>query len=469
MNVLFVQPRYFEPGRRTVWHCAMPSVGLASLAAGARNLGHRVTYLDMEALDLSLEQLPGELRRAYGSGRPDVVAVRATTPLIGKAGRIVALAKQMYPGCLSVIGGPHATVLPDSVFAEAPQVDYVFRGEADETFPRFLGAVARAEPITPGSIPGLCLARDGAPHIAPEVPRVEDLDAVPFPAYDLLPLRRYHDSLSERGRTFMVMTSRGCPYYCDFCAEPVVYGRRVRYRSPRNVVDELELLVRRYGMTYVMFHDSTFNADRERVLKICDLILRRDLKLTWRCKVRVDLVDDELLAAMRRAGCRYLSYGVETASEERLRRLNKGFSISQVRSAFALSRRHGFQILAFFMIGFPDETRAEIDATIRLAVELQPDFVEFMMATPYPGTGLFRQVGGRADSTSWEELYQWRTVIQNRRLAPGELARLYHRAYREFYLRPGYVLRRLRHIRSLADVSFHGRGCYYLLAKLLRR
>lgn len=468
MNALFIQPRYFEAAKRTVWHCAMPSVGLASLAAIARDRGHRIDFVDMEALNLSMEALAGKLRQIYGGGRPDLVAIRATTPLMNKAAAIAALAKRLYPGCTCIVGGPHATVMPASVLAEAPAVDYAFRGEAEESFPRFLRAMERRAPIEPGEIAGLCFRLSGNDYIDATIPLVEDLDTVPLPAYDVLPLNRYHDSLSVKGRTFMMVTSRGCPYHCQFCAEPAIYGHRVRYRSPTNVVNELEVLIRKHGMTHITFHDSTFNSDGERVKEICRLILARDLKFTWRCKVRVDRVDDALLALMRRAGCRYLSFGVETASEARLLKLGKGFSVDKAREAFALSRRHDFQILAFFIIGFPDETREEIEDTIRLAIELNPDFVEFMMATPYPGTALFRELPQPTTSIPWEALYQWETVIQNSRLDPGELKRLYHGAYRRFYLRPAYVLGRLRRIRSIEDLQFHFRGGYYFLAKILR-
>ncbi|HUV90134.1 MAG TPA: B12-binding domain-containing radical SAM protein [Anaerolineae bacterium] len=277
-------------------------------------------------------------------------------------------------------------------------------------------------------------------------PFIHDLDDLPLPRHDLLPLEKYRAPLVRSPYAFVV-TSRGCPGGCRFCIKHVSYGHSVRFRSPENILAELELLAG-LGVRSVNMYADLFTVSREQVVGLCELILERGLRLQWTCNSRVDFVDPEMLRLMGRAGCRWISWGIESGSAEILRRVRKGITLEQVEQALRWSHEAGIRNWGYFIVGLPGETEQTIQETIRFARRLPLDLVLFHIAAPYPGSPLFFEVveqGWFRPGTRWEQVDMDRsTVLDYPDLQAEELERWARRAFRAWALRPGPVLTYLR-------------------------
>ena len=286
-----------------------------------------------------------------------------------------------------------------------------------------LAALAGRTPVD--AIPGIGFRDAAGPRINPPRPVVADLDELPRPAYDLLPMGRYGTPFSAAGNVTSMVTSRGCPYPCTFCDASVVHGRRYRAHSAERVIAELRDLVSEHGVREVLFKDSEFTIDRARVDRFCDLMIEGGPRVTWTCSARVDRVDPLLLKKMAAAGCRVIQFGVESADPAVLAGLGKGIAGDEVREAFRSARAAGIETVANLMVGSPGETWASIEATRRLVGEIRPDHLNVQVLVPYPGTALHSTLAGRAP-------------------VPDEEARRRRRALlRSFYLRPGRIAERV--------------------------
>jgi radical SAM superfamily enzyme YgiQ (UPF0313 family) len=325
-------------------------------------------------------------------------------------------------------------------------------GDADaaQETSRFTPHVSRpsASPVTRHSSSAKGLVwRDGADIVInPPRPFIADLDDLPLPRHDLLPFDRYRAPLVGGPYTFIV-PSRGCPAACRFCIKHVSYGRSVRFRSPENVLDEIELLVE-LGVRKIHMYADLFTVNRDHVLGICRGITERGLDVRWTCNSRVDFVDPELLQAMHDAGCWMISWGIESADEAMLKRMNKGITPEKVSRALTWSKEAGIMNWGYFIIGLPGETEASIRKTIDFAKRLPLDLVLFHIAAPHPGTPFFFEVaenGWFRPGTRWEEVDMDRsTVLDYPNLKAEELERWAKRAFREWAFRPRPMLTYLR-------------------------
>ena len=347
-----------------------PPVGLMYLASYLRKTSaHTVEILDASALELDYEGIRGRVETI----KPDVVGITMLTFNAPAVLRIAADVKEVDKRIVTVIGGPHATIFPDETLA-FPQVDHVVLGEGEIVFERLLNALAAGAALD--GIGSLGFKRDGKAVIDREFKFIEDLDALPFPAVDLIEAERYFSVLSKGAHTMVMMSSRGCPFNCIYCDRPHL-GRKFRARSPVNVVDEMELYSTRYGIDDIKFFDDTFTVKRQRVVDICDEIKRRNLKLTWSVRARVNSVDYELLKTMKGAGLTSISFGIESGNQRILNNLQKGITLEQVIDAVSSCRRLGIETLGDFIIGNPGEKKEEIKETIRFARRLKLDYAQF--------------------------------------------------------------------------------------------
>jgi radical SAM superfamily enzyme YgiQ (UPF0313 family) len=280
-------------------------------------------------------------------------------------------------------------------------------------------ALARGE--SPRGLEGIALRDAGGPRVNPPRAPVADLDSLPRPAYDLLPMREYGTPFSASGRVTSLVTSRGCPYRCSFCDAWVVMGRKYRAHSAARVVEEIAWLARDFGVREVVFKDSEFTLDRARVERFCDL-MREGPRVSWTCSARVDAVDEALLRRMAEAGCRVVQLGVESADPEVLRALRKGIRLERVRAAFAAARAARIETVANLMVGTPGETRESLEATRRLVAEIRPDHLNVQVFVPYPGTELFRTLDGRLPVPADESRRRRRLLLRSFYLRPGRVA-----------------------------------------------
>jgi anaerobic magnesium-protoporphyrin IX monomethyl ester cyclase len=337
-----------------------------------------------------------ELARVVRDEAPDLVGLTAVTATYPSAARFAELVKGVDPEIPVVLGGVHASTLPAEALAGAPAVDFVVRGEGEETLRELAGALEASRAgrarFDPGAIAGLHYRdEDGAVRHGPARPSLTDLDAVPFPLREgLVYTADLHPAFYQA-----MVTLRGCPYQCIYCAVPSSNDRLTRYRSAGNVVDELAHLRERHAVSCIFFHDSVFSLHRKRTIAICDEMLARDLVTPFHCQTRADRVDPELLALMKRAGCEQIFFGIESGDLESLARIRKKMPLEQIRDAVAMVREHEIRCTGFFMIGFPWETREHIERTAEFATSLELDAISLFSATPLPGTELWDLAGTR--------------------------------------------------------------------------
>jgi radical SAM superfamily enzyme YgiQ (UPF0313 family) len=433
----------------------LPPLGLAYLASVLRKASHEVMLIDANALRIG----PDEIIRKIRAFAPDVVGVTCVTPLFPMAVHISRQVKRLDPAPVIVVGGPQVTIMPELTI-ENTAFDYAVEGEAEIAFPALLDAISGGG--DPRSIKG-ALYLDGGRVIRSGMAEPMAINDTPFPARDLLPNDLYFDMTTESRRASSIMTARGCPFRCSFC-ERYIRGGHYRPRSPDSVVSELEELVKTYGCNEVVIYDDTFTASKKRAADICQKILESDLKFHWDCRTRVDCVDAELLKLMKRAGCSRISFGVESAGAAVLDQFRKNITIEQVEQAFRWAREAGVKILAYFMLGAPGESRESIENTVKLSLRLAPDFAYYSIVVPYPGTDMY----DRALSDGLIPFDYWREFVRTEgKLAEpvpmfehDDVTREYllatlKSAYQKFYLRPGFILRRLGSIRSVSDFIWH--------------
>ncbi len=440
MRVVLVDPP--KPRWWLLADTVMPPVGLAYIAGFLRSKGIWVRVLDCTALRWDWRHLA----RALEHLRPDVVGVGGPTCYADRALKALAMAKELLgPDVLTVAGGPHFTILAEETLRGHDYVDVVVLGEGELTAYELVRALEEGRPL--GSVLGLALRGPGGRVLfTGERPLIKDLDSLPMPAWDLLPMDRYR-LVAWGKRATMLVSSRGCPFSCSFCSERVFWRGVWRPHGPKRVVDEMELMVARYGKDLIWFGDDTFNLDRRRNMAICQELLERGLDVAWGMEARADLLarDKDLIGLMKEAGLFWVLLGVEGASDAELRRYGKGITLRQVREAVRALKDHDIIVQAMFIIGERKDTRASILAKERLAEELDVDFAIFTPLTPFPGTPLYEQ----AKREGWLEVRDWskydlaHAVMPTETLSRREVQALMVACYRRFFLRPGKILRGL--------------------------
>ena len=437
---------------------------LAYAVALLKEAGVETVFLDGVCDEMGGEAYAAEVARIA----PDFIAMETSTPSIDHDLESVRRIKSMLPGAFVAMMGPHATCFHRQILKDHPGVDAVIRGEFEITVRETALALKRGAPLS--GVAGLTLREGGAVRANPDRPLDFDLDRWPYPDREAVPMEKYQTAQYQGKRGTFMLSSRGCPHRCTFCLWPgTMTGRDFRARDPGAVVDEMEHLVRKYGVDDIYFDDDTMTLSRERLLRICRLIQERDLKVHWIAMGRVDNLDEELLAEMRRAGCDNLYLGVESGSEEILKRLKKGVSLSQVERAFRMARQSGLRTQAFFLLGGPGETKETLKQTIDFAVRLDPDNAQFSAAVPYPGTEMYEESlrKGYLLSGAWEDFSARDIVLETETLSRLDLEKARLEAYRRFYLRPRFILRTAMRLTSIREFRRVLRGTLSILGRLI--
>ncbi len=444
-----------------------PPMGLALIAAVLERAGYQVTMLDANALRLQPETIVPLINDA------DVVGLTAMTPTIGVAISIARHLKRANPDLIIVLGGTHATLLPEETLATAPEIDIIVRGEGEETIVKLLRALENKQSLD--DVPGISYRQNGKVDSTPAGLTTIDLDSLPFLAYHLLPWQKYKPH-PPHGRALpfaAIITSRGCPYKCSYCSKPI-FGNKFRGQSPERVVEEVAYYKERFGIKELAFYDDVFTLNKKRAHAIADGIMKRGLKILWTCETRVNLVDRELLRHIKQAGGYSIAYGIESGSQEILNTLDKDISLEQVEEVVRLSQEAGLQTIGYFMIGSPGETPETIRQTIQFAKRLNLDFAQFAVTTPFPGTKLYNLYldGRKGDDIPWESLVyagsdrETTPVFESSLLSRDNIQDWTRRAYREFYLRPSYPWQRIRRTTSIGDLRVDIKGLFMLLGNI---
>lgn len=382
-----------------------PMLSLPYLAAYLEKNGYKAGILDAAGLGLgTVTPVAGKVR--YGlpqeeiakiikSEAPDIVGVTApSTSHANDVHDMAALAKRVIPGVKVVVGGAHASSNPAKVLAD-PNIDLVVIGEGEETLLELVRRFEKGESLA--GTPGTAVMAGGKPALAEPRPYIENLDSIPFPARHLLPMESFIHGSSEginyamRKRFITMITSRGCPGECIYCAVKTVWGRKWRGRSAANVVDEIEKLVREYDVGEFHFLDDSMSVSKDRMNAICDEIIRRKLDIKWTTPngIALWLMDKPLIKKMKQAGCYRLTFGLESGNKETLNFIGKRYEYAYARELIHYANRIGMWTIGTFIIGFPYEKRNSIEDTIQYAVDSGVSFAVFYIANPFPGTKMY--------------------------------------------------------------------------------
>jgi len=446
-----------------------PPMGLALIAAVLENARYQVSVVDANILGLKPEEVLPLVNDA------DVVGLTTMTPTIGAAIGIAHHLKRANPRLTIILGGCHATLLPEETLANAPEIDIIVAGEGDKTIIQLLQAIEERQPFE--GVSGIAFRRDGRVVVNQATAETVELDSLPFLAYHLLPWQKYRPHPPHgRARPFgAIITSRGCPYHCSYCSKPI-FGSKFRAQSPERVVSEIIHHVRTFGFREIAFYDDVFTLNKKRAYAIADEIIRARLKIDWTCETRVNLVDKDLLQHLKLAGCYAIAYGIESASPDILSRLHKDISLEQVEETVTITREAGLQTIGYFMLGSPGETTETIKKTIDFAKKLKLDFAQFAITTPFPGTELYDiYIKGGNRKIPWESFVYAGTgkstipTFTSNRLSRDELQKWISKAYKKFYLRPSYLWQRFQRMTSIGDLKVNINGLSLLLDSIRQK
>jgi len=384
MQILLLSPPTISAVKAVVGTTG-PPLGLAYLASMVRD-EHDVRIVDSLAEDYNY----GDVKRIIKKYDPDVVGITSTTSMIPDAYAIAKIAKRCNENVKIVMGGPHVTFLPERTFQECPYIDFIVRGEGELTFRELIDSLERDR--DPSNILGLSINLRDKVRNNPPRPLIKDIDTIPMPSYDLLPMEKYQANGVRFGT---VMTSRGCPFNCAFCSSSLQFGKRWRGHSDSRVIEELKHLHEKYRIREIEFLDDTFTLNKHRAIRIARRIVKEGLDISWSASSRVDTFTEEVAEAMKKSGCHTIYFGIESGSRKTLNFIGKGITPEQSISAVKKAKRHKLRALGSFVIGFPEETKEDIKKTIKFSKKVGVDFAQFTIATPYPGTRLWKYASAK--------------------------------------------------------------------------
>lgn len=454
LRVLLVQPDYKDCVQTlfSIYNTEegigyKPPLGLLYLAAAIK----KWTVHSVDVLDCQLDKVDAGNIHQHVTGPYDVIGISAWTDFWYQAHSVGKKLKEMYPGAHLVIGGPHANIFPDELL-KIDFIDSIILSDGELPLVKLLGRLS-GEDSSNTPIPGLYFkGRDNGAFVPYNYP---ELDQLPFPDRTLLPIHRYTSVLSSHSYVTSMITSRGCPFKCVYCK---LDFQKPMKRSAENVVDEFEEIAK-LGIKEVEVYDDTFNWSHKRTLEICEGILQRNIKIKWAIRDRVNTANEDVLRALKAAGCYRIHYGIETGSDRVMEISKKQITTAQARNAVKLAKKHGFSVLAYFMYGLPGETLNEAYETMDFAMELDPDYAEFSITVPYPGTESYDNSlkEGIIPFDYWREFtrnptpkYNIPYVIENL-ISRENLVRLRDDSVRRFYFRPTYMVRELFKVRTFGE------------------
>jgi anaerobic magnesium-protoporphyrin IX monomethyl ester cyclase len=444
-KILLLTPPYpvkERLGKLGILGSHLPSIGLLYLATALRSTCD-VAIIDAGCSNSSKEDILSHILQRS----PDIVGISAVTPAITRAQDLAASIKQAVPHTLVVLGGPHITTVPKETMDRTPAVDVGVIGEGERTMQEivnvFDGTVESLQGV-PGTV--VRLPSDKSLVINPARELIGNIDELGLPAYDLVASQ---DAImpalfkTRRLPAIHAITSRGCTHTCTFC-NTNLFNKRVRFHSPEYVISLIEHLVS-LGYREIAFEDDNFTAQKTRLAKVCNSIIDNRIDISWSANARIDTVDERMLSLMKEAGCWYISYGIESGSQETLDRINKKITLAEIRRKVTMTRQVGIAAKGFFIIGFPWETEQTIQETVDFALSLDLSDLNIFPLTPFPGTAVYEQakMEGSFDD-DWSRMDLQQIVYVPPGLTGPTLQSQIRKLLLRFYLRPGTIANYLR-------------------------
>ncbi|MDC0335726.1 B12-binding domain-containing radical SAM protein [Pseudodesulfovibrio sp.] len=425
-------------------------LGLACISSYMKSQGKDVVLFDAHAHHMDREQILDYVAELA----PDLVGLSIMTYHLPAIMSFLADLKQRLPHIKAMVGGPHVNAELDKVLRLHPEVDFAIMGEGEFTTVELVDTLNSRGDLS--GIKGLVYRDGDAIIVNGRRPYIEDLDALPYPDWESLPIEKYWDVFTTKKNYARLFASRGCPFSCSFCGAPRILGRKVRKRSPQHILGELEMLYDTYGVREFLFNDSTFNIDNDWVGEICQGIIDMKRPLVWRCNVRADRVELETIKLMKKAGCVKVIMGVESADEAMLQSMQKGETLEEIKRGIAILKEAKMPSDHGFIIGMPGDTEESILKSIEFAKEIKASVVTFSLATPFPGTAFYERAmeeGMVVEDWSKFDFFSVPYVPQG--ITKERMLELYKHAVRTFYLRPSYLINRLFEMRSLTNLRIN--------------
>jgi len=426
----------------------MPNLPIAYLAALLEKLSYNVHVIDIFAWKYSLD----EAVRAIKRHNPDVLCYNLITENCLNTINWITKIKEAIP-VPTIVGGLHMALYPEESLTHKA-IDFGVTGEGWKTLPELLQAIESRE-VDYSGIQGICYSRDG--QFIRTAPREDTvlLEEVPFPARHLLPNEKYNTIMTKEWPITVMVSALGCPFRCAYCDVP---ADSYQSRSAEHVVDEMEECVKKLGIREIWFQDETFTISEKRVYEICDLIQSRDIKVRWSIRTRADCINREMLMEMARAGCKKVHYGIESADLDVLKELNRDIPLETIRAAVRWAKEADIMRLGFYMIGLPGETEESIKKTMRLATELDCEYIQVNKLIPCPPSKLYSRFIEETGIDPWREYTLGNIDILKRmegyfsKVKAEDLDWWQRKFFRGYYYRPSYILRRLSETRSLKEL-----------------
>ena len=462
MKVLLVRP--VTPERLVL--NVVPPMGLGYLASPLRKNKIAVDILDCVQRGCDYPQFENFVKEY----NPDVIGFSSFSHDIPSVEQSIGLLKEINSRIVTFVGGPHPSSRPENIWDDYPSVDYGFRGEGEAGFLKIIEYLSSiGEPWNKDfldeselrSVPGLIWKCNDKVCCNDQVFQ-SDLDAISFPAWELIDISGYQSApqgvIFKNQPVAPMIITRGCPFLCTFCAGYNITGRKLRFRSIENVMQEIDLLYNKYNVREIHILDDNFTLDKEFARKFCEELIRRKLDISWCCPngLRLDSLDRETLVLMRKAGCYYVSIGIESGSQRVLDMMKKKLKISEIKRQVDMVRSVGLDVNGFFILGYPGETIDDIRKTIDFARELDLTRAAFYNFLPLPGTSVYEELleGHKIDGLDWTKMSQCDVPYVPDGMKAYQLKEFQRSANLKFYLRPTIFYRLLREIKSVSQLKF---------------
>ncbi len=406
-----------------------PYLGLCQIAAVLRERGLSVALLDSAALQMQLHDIVNHIIQI----KPKIIGISTMSMMLRFCYKLINEIKAQYPDGIIVVGGAHIDA--DTAILAKMGVKYGFRGECEYSFADFCTLVLKNE--EPINLPGL-IVNDGENIVAQPAAVIEDLDRLPMPAFDLLPVGKYYTP-SSKMRAMSYITSRGCPYNCAYCSK--LQQKKYRHISPEKIVDHLEYLNRSMGVKWIEFVDEIFTLNKEYIHELCNTMRARKLNISWGIGTRIDRIDEALLVAMKQAGLKKIGFGIEAGTERVRFSINKKITNDAVRKTLSLCNMHKIVTMGSFILGLPTETESEILETIAFARTLPLNYAYFHRLIPIPNSQIFAEMvaNGELEADTWTRFMTGEIshpICKPDIINEDTMKLFYKKAWRSTYLNP---------------------------------
>ena len=432
-------------GRKTREKTIWPQTSLAYLAAVMKNENYEVKIIDCIAEKIYWD----EFEKKINTEKPDYILFNAVSSTITNDMKTAEIAKKN--GAISIAVGSHVTALPEQTLKDFASLDFIIMGEAEETLAELIKNLEMQ--AVPSGVLGIVWRKEGSVAVNGKRPLIKDLDSLPIPLHELLPIRKYNLPFIGSRFTF-VTASRGCPFRCIFCRSPIAWNRIFRVRSSDSILAELKYL-KNIKVKNVLFHSDTFTINKSMVIDICKKMIDARLNIRWMCNSRVDTVDKEMLFWMKKAGCEMIMYGIESGSQKVLDMSKKDITIDKIIETVKATKDAGIKVWGYFIIGLPGENWSTVEETIKLAKKLPLALANFAVAAPYPGTE-FNDLAANKGwllSDNWEDYDQnYSAIINYPDFSNKDIVNAMKMAYKKFYFRPKAIFSLISGIRHPRDV-----------------